>query len=171
MVGGEPIGLEQHLVVDVGVVEGDLAACSSSPGRWWNPAAARPCGWRRGGLRRDIFLLLRSDGVRGAVVTRRQLGGLLLLALGFEFFSGREAAVGGAIVQKNLRVLAIDLRAFGLAVRAVRAACMSEALVPLKADPAESVRRSSARSSRQSGRGRYLHMRSRNLPPRWLAKR
>ena len=74
----------------------------------------------------------------GAGVARRKLGGDLLLAYGFELFGGAEAAVGGAVGEQEVAVLAVDFGAFGLAVGAVGAADVG-AFVPGEAEPAEGV--------------------------------
>ena len=58
----------------------------------------------------------------GAGVAWGELGGDLLLADGFELFGGAEAAVGGAVLEEEIGVLAVDFGAFGLAVGAVGAA-------------------------------------------------
>ena len=55
--------------------------------------------------------------------------GDLLLAAGFELFGGAEAAVGGAVGEEKVGVLAVDFGAFGLAVGAVWASYVG-ALVP-----------------------------------------
>ena len=73
-----------------------------------------------------------------SVVTRGELGGELRFAHGFELFGGFEAAVGGAVFEENLDVLAVDLGAFGLAVRAVGAADVG-AFIPGEAEPVEGV--------------------------------
>ena len=74
----------------------------------------------------------------GAGVAWRELGGHLLLACGFELFGGAEAAVGGAVGEEQVAVLAVDFGALGLAVGAVGAADVG-AFVPGEAEPAEGV--------------------------------
>ncbi len=80
------------------------------------------CGWRQ--------------VAAGSGVAWRELGSRLLPACGFELFRGAEAAVGGAVGQQNVAVLAIDFGAFGLAVGAVGATDV-RAFVPGEAEPAE----------------------------------
>ena len=74
----------------------------------------------------------------GARVAWRKLRGHLLLAHGFELFGGAEAAVGGAVGEQHVAVLAVDFGALGLAVGAVGAADVG-AFVPGEAEPAEGV--------------------------------
>ena len=74
----------------------------------------------------------------GAGVARRELGGELALAAGFEVFGGAEAAVGGAVVEEDVGVFAIDFGAFGLSVGAVGAAYVG-AFVPGETEPVEGV--------------------------------
>ncbi len=56
VIGGEAVGLHEDLIVDVGVLEGDVSAEFVAEGRWkrWcrRCAAGPSCGRRRGGLRR-----------------------------------------------------------------------------------------------------------------------
>jgi hypothetical protein len=66
------------------------------------------------------------------------LAAICCLRSGFELFGGAEAAVGGAVGEEDLGVLAVDFGAFGLAVGAVGAADVG-AFVPGEAEPAEGV--------------------------------
>ena len=80
-------------------------------------------------------------GVRcaaGAGVAWGELGGDLLLADGLELFGGAEAAVGVAVGEEQVGVLAVDFGALGLAVGAVGAADVG-AFVPGEAEPAQGV--------------------------------
>ena len=74
----------------------------------------------------------------GSVVAGRELGGELRFAQGFELLGGLEGLVGGAVVEQDLDVLAVDFGAFGLAVWTVWAADVG-ALVPGEAEPVEGV--------------------------------
>src|SRR5580658_3719499 len=71
----------------------------------------------------------------GSVVAWGELGGDLALAEVFELFGGFEGAVGGAVGEEELDVLAIDFGALGLAVGAAEVG----AFVPGEAEPAEGV--------------------------------
>ena len=73
-----------------------------------------------------------------AVVARGELGGELRFAQGFELFGGLVAAVGGAVVEERLDVVAVDFGAFGLAVGAVGASDIG-AFVPGETEPVEGV--------------------------------
>ncbi len=73
-----------------------------------------------------------------AVVARRLLGGHLRFSLGLELFGGLEGAVGGAVGEEDVGVLAVDRGALGLAVWAVGAAAV-RTLIPGEAEPVEGV--------------------------------
>ncbi len=74
----------------------------------------------------------------GSVVAWGELGGDLALAEVFEFFGSFEGAVGGAVGEEELDVLAVDFGALGLAIGAVGTAEVG-AFVPGEAEPAEGV--------------------------------
>src|SRR5271154_4854605 len=74
----------------------------------------------------------------GSGVARRQLGGHLLLTGGLQLFGGAEAAVGGAVGEQQVGVLAVDRGALGLAIGAVGSADVG-AFVPGEAGPAQGV--------------------------------
>src|ERR1700677_811831 len=73
-----------------------------------------------------------------AIVTRRELGGDLALAQGFELFGVLERSVGCAVGEEEFGVLAVDFCALGLAVGTIGAADVG-AFVPGEAEPAEGV--------------------------------
>ncbi len=74
----------------------------------------------------------------GSGIARRKLGGELLLADGLELFGCAEAAVGGAVGEEDVGVLAVDFGALGLAVGSEGATDVG-ALVPVETEPAEGV--------------------------------
>src|SRR5580692_5840638 len=74
----------------------------------------------------------------GTVVAWWELGGDLALAEVFELFGSFEGAVGGAVGEGELDVLAVDFGALGLAIGAVGTAEVG-AFVPGEAEPAEGV--------------------------------
>ena len=137
VVGGEAVGLHEDLVVDVVVVEGDVAAelVAEGGGAFERDLHADDEGSSGVELGLD---LLGGEVAAGAGIARGELGGHLLLAGGFELVGGAEAAVGGAVGEQQLGVLAVDLGALGLAVGAVGAADVGT-FVPGEAGPAQGV--------------------------------
>ncbi len=142
VVGGEAVGLEQDLVVDVEVIEGDVAAQFVAESR----GAGRVQGMR-GDFEADGeglaavgagLRLLGAEVAGAAGVFRGLLGGHLRLALGFELFRSFEGAVGVAAGEQLVGVLAIDFGAFGLAIGAARAADVG-AFIPTEAEPAQGI--------------------------------
>src|SRR5260370_37626859 len=84
------------------------------------------------------FSRLRTQVAARARVARWKLRRHLLFACGFKFFGDTKTAVGSAIGEQQIAVLPVDLGAFGLTIRAVRATDVG-AFVPCKAEPAEGV--------------------------------
>jgi len=82
------------------------------------------------------FRLLAAQLTAGAVVARRLLGFLLLLAYGFQTLGAAETTVRVAIVEQQLRMLLIELAPRQLVVWRMRAAD-PRALVPLESEPAQ----------------------------------
>ena len=137
MIGGEAVGLEQDLVVDIVmgeddgaaelVAEGGLALDGDFEADYAGAAFGLECGDLRGG----------EFAVR-SVVTRGELGGDLRAAHGVQLFGGLEAAVGVAGCEQEIDVGAVDFGAFRLPVR-TKGATDIGTLVPLQAEPAEGV--------------------------------
>src|SRR6185437_8486423 len=127
----------QNLIVDVFVLEGDLAAQLVAEG---GRAFGGDCHADDEGLIKSeiCFDLLARQGAAGTGIAGRQLGGDLLFAGGVQLFGSAEAAVGGAVGQQNFGVVAVDFGAFGLAVGAIGAADVG-AFVPAEAEPAQGV--------------------------------
>ena len=73
-----------------------------------------------------------------AIVARWKLGGDLALTKSLQLLGGFEGAICGSVGEKDFYVLAVDLSALGLAIRAKRAADVGT-LVPGEAEPAEGV--------------------------------
>ena len=133
----EAVALQQDLVVDLRVVEPDLAPQQVvddrlARGRHREPDDAALAG--RAPPRR----LGPVDRAAPPVVAEVQLLRLLLLAESLEPLAGAEARVGGAALDEEVGVLPVDLRALALAVGAVRAADV-RTLVPAQAQPPQGV--------------------------------
>ena len=142
VVGGEAVGLHEHLVVDVAVLEGDVAAELVAEGGGGGEVVTvrRDCeadgeGLSGGLIGSDLF---RAQAAAGSGVAWREFGGELLPASLLELFGSAEAAVGGAVFEEDLGVLAVDFGALGLAVGSEGAADVG-AFVPGEAGPAERV--------------------------------
>ena len=137
MIRGEAVRFEQHLVVHVVVREGDGAAQLVAEGGlalYRNLEADD----RRATLRLKSSNLRRGQLAVRPVVARRQLGGNLRLAHGVQLFGGLEAAVGVSGLEQQIDMLAVDLGAFGLAIRAKWATNVGT-LVPSQAEPAQRI--------------------------------
>ena len=138
VVGGEAVAFEQDLVVDVGVVEGDVAAQFVAEGGAGLLRDLEPNGVGFAGGELGVDLL--GGEIAGmAAVFGRLFGGHLCFALGFELFGGLEGVVGGAVGEQDLGMPAVDVSALGLAVWAVRATDVG-AFIPREADPAQRVK-------------------------------
>ena len=115
MVGGEAVGLHEDLVVDVEVVEGDVAAEFVAEGGLafaWDLHADGE-GFVFAEIRVDFG---RRGGGRGRGTWGELGGGLLLSRL--PVLRRCKAPVGVAVLEKEIGVFAVDFGAFGLAVGA-----------------------------------------------------
>src|ERR1700740_3326104 len=81
-----------------------------------------------------VGIVLRNHTAFAGVNLWTMLG-YCFLALGLKLFKGAKAAVGLALVQQAVRVLAINFQPFRLPIRRVRAADF-RAFVPVKTEPA-----------------------------------
>jgi hypothetical protein len=137
VVGRQAVGLEQHLVVDLGGVARDVAA---------QLVAERDRAGHRDLEPDDVGLAGRgAPGALGrvevaavAVVAQRALLGLLLDPDLGEPVLGAEAAIGLAALDQDARVRAIDLAALALAIRGERPAYIGT-FIPRQADPVKRV--------------------------------
>src|SRR5438552_5779374 len=133
MVRGIAIGLEQHLIVDLLVIEGD---------------------WRTKGVVHDgraTFLYLETHH-RGlslpgsglacrhmaaqAIVAQHLFGPALLLAHGLQPLWGAPTAIGGTGIEQLLGIALIHSKTLRLPVGSIRTTDIG-AFIPLQADPAQ----------------------------------
>src|SRR5215469_10236492 len=135
MVRREAIGLQQHLIVNVEVIEGDVSTQFIAEGRRAIERNLQPHSERLAGGEVCVYLLLRKIA-RAPSILRWLLGGELRPSLGLELFRCFECAVRMAGVEQFLAILAVDFGALGLTVGAMRAADI-RAFVPVQADPAQ----------------------------------
>jgi hypothetical protein len=138
VIGRHAVGLEQHLIVGLAGVAGDVPAQliperDLALGRHLQAHDAR---LPRGGA------IARLGGIdraaRAVVADEVALLGLLLQPHLREPILGAEAAVGLALVEQDVDVLLIDGLALGLAVRPERATYIG-ALVPRQPGPAQRI--------------------------------
>ena len=120
VVGGEAVGLEQHLVVDLGVVESRSRRAADRRRRSRRRRHREPDHVRLAGVDAVASASARVDAPAVAVVAELCLGGLLLGAELVEPLAGAEAGVGGAGRHQPFDVLASRSRCARSAGRARR---------------------------------------------------
>ena len=138
VVGGEAVGLEQDVVVQEAILEGDVAAegVGDNGGAFVGHLEADDAA---AALMRDRFADLGvGEGAAVAVVAGGLLGLLLGLADAVESFGGAGAAVGVAGGEQLRGGGLVAGQSLGLAVGGVRPADVG-AFVPVEAEPAEAL--------------------------------
>jgi hypothetical protein len=115
VVGRKSVGLDENLVVDLGIVDGDVPADDVDEAGLAVRDAKTDDVRFAGGEATGCF-----DGIYAkamAIILRRKLRDLLLLAKAVKTLGRTETDVRGAGVEKLLRVLRVDRQTFRLDIR------------------------------------------------------
>ena len=130
VIGGEAVALEQHVVVEQGVLEGDFAA---------QLVVDDGLALRRHGEADDVLDAgADAESAAAALSAARPLGLLPRFAQRVQALRGAVAAVGLALVEQPIGRLDVERQPLGLAVGAVRPADVG-AFIPVQTEPAQRV--------------------------------
>ncbi len=137
VVGREAVRLQEHQVFQVGVLVDDLPAQQVDDARL--PFQGRREADHEGLAGREVLLHLGGRKIPAmAVITRGLFAHPLLLPHPLQALGRAEAAVGVAVLDQVIRVLAIEAGALALGVGTVGATAVRP-LVPGQAEPVQRV--------------------------------